>query len=113
MARMTMMFCPPKDSCQGEFKKSRRGVPNPNGLLSPPAWPKPLRRGEGPTLSSLWEEREKQLASGSPNLRFSPSIRFNLKAIWNQHAKGAKGANSRLSLQPLASQALVRLVGQS
>jgi len=51
-------------------------VLNPNGLLSP-------------TLSSLWEEREKKLASGSPNLRFSPSIRLNLKAIGNQH--GLKG----------------------
>ena len=36
-----------------------RGVPN--GLLSP-------------TLSSLWEEREKKLASDSHNLRFSPAF---------------------------------------
>jgi hypothetical protein len=54
-------------------REPERGVPNPNGLLSP-------------TLSSLWEEREKKLASGSPNLRFSPSVRLNLKAIWNKAA---------------------------
>jgi hypothetical protein len=56
-------------------KEPERGVPNPNGLLSP-------------TLSSLWEEREKQFPSSSPNLRFSPSIRLNLKAIWNQTLDG-------------------------
>jgi hypothetical protein len=32
-------------------REPERGVPNPNGLLSP-------------TLSSLWAEREKKLASG-------------------------------------------------
>jgi hypothetical protein len=31
----------------------------------------------------LWEEREKKITSGSPKLGFSPSIRLNLKAIWN------------------------------
>ena len=69
-------------------REPERGVPNPNGHLSPPAWPKPIRRGEGPSLSSLWAEREKNLASGSRNLRISPSIRLNLKAIWNEHPHG-------------------------
>src|SRR6266699_1692070 len=50
-------------------REPERGVPN--GLFSP-------------ALSSLWEEREKKLASGSPNLIRDPSIRLNLKAIWNK-----------------------------
>src|SRR5437667_8789908 len=56
-------------------REPERGVPNPNGLLSP-------------TLTCLWEEREKKLASGSPSLRFSPGIRLNLKAISNKHIRG-------------------------
>jgi hypothetical protein len=31
----------------------RGGNPTETRLLSPPVWPKPLRRGEGPTLSSI------------------------------------------------------------
>src|SRR6266581_1450938 len=29
------------------WREPERGVPNPNGHLSPPAWPKPIRRGDG------------------------------------------------------------------
>ena len=68
--RTTEHFVPLSPRGTSGERAGERGVPNPNGLLSP-------------TLSSLWEEREKKLASGPPNLRFSPSIRLNLKAIWN------------------------------
>src|SRR5439155_14881911 len=68
--RTTEHFVPLSPRGTSGERAGERGVPSPNGLLSP-------------TLSSLWEEREKKLASGPPNLRFSPSIRLNLKAIWN------------------------------
>ena len=53
-------------------REPERGVPK--GLLFP-------------TLSSLWEEREKKLAAHSRNPRFSPRIRLSLKAIWNKRMK--------------------------
>src|SRR5205807_2407287 len=74
MRRITNLRSKPGSLSPREARAGRepeRGVPNPNGLLSP-------------TLSSLWEEREQKLASGSADLRFSPSIPFNLKAIWSK-----------------------------
>ena len=52
-------------------EEPERGVHNSNGLLSS-------------ILFTLWEEWEKKLASGSPKLRFTPTLRLDLKAIWNE-----------------------------